>query len=90
MYPFTCLYAELVKSVSENELVHSKVLFVKENATPLLHFLLHLLMQTCILLLQVTFLNCTPESGHGILQLPCIVDSESATWTGKVHDIPTL
>ncbi len=34
--------------------------------------------------------NCTPESGHGTLQLPCIVDSESATWTGKVHDIPTL
>jgi hypothetical protein len=41
-------------------------------------------------ILQTLGLNCTPESGHGILQLPCIVDSESATWTGKVHDIPTL
>lgn len=28
MYPFTCLYAELVKSVSENELVHSKYMNV--------------------------------------------------------------
>ena len=34
--------------------------------------------------------NCTPESGHKILQLPWIVDSESATWTSKVHDTPTL
>lgn len=35
-------------------------------------------------------LNYTPESGHGILQLPRIEDSESATWTSKVHDVPTL
>jgi hypothetical protein len=39
---------------------------------------------------EASELNCTLESGHGNLQLPCIVDSESATWTGKVHDIPTL
>ena len=31
MYPFTCLYAEPVKSVSENELVHSKVFGTSEE-----------------------------------------------------------
>ena len=40
--------------------------------------------------LPVDCLNCTLESGHKILQLPWIVDSESATWTSKVHDTPTL